>query len=200
MQSLLPANLQFYHCPDEGNELPHTATGNTWHSLTANKADSTLQRGNGPCGTKTHMVAARIHILVFSATLNHSNQMPISQKVSKINLYQHNHASQAKYSLYDIGYKNYNSLKSQAGTLNAAVKRPWKSHFEAWQRHSLGYNKVGHWKVLHRVSSLQLSLSFPPSPKQTYAPKGKEEAKGWQPKILKKKALETAWENRMHRT
>lgn len=86
------SNLQFYYSPDEGNELPHTATGNTWHSLTPNKADSTLQKRNGPCGTKTHMVAAGIHILVFSATFNHSDQMPISHEVSKINVYQDNHA------------------------------------------------------------------------------------------------------------
>lgn len=74
--------MQFCHSPDEGNENPHTSTGNTWHPLTPNKADSTLQKGNGPCGTKTLMVAARIQIWLFT-TLKQSNQMPTNHEVLK---------------------------------------------------------------------------------------------------------------------
>lgn len=63
----------------------------------------------------------------------------------------------------------------------------WKdvqSYFKAWQRHSLGYNKVGLWKVLHTVCSLQLSPSFPPFPKANIYTRG--ERRRWQPKIMKK--------------
>lgn len=67
--------------------------------------------------------------------------------------------------------------------------RDVQSHFKAWQRHSSWYNKVGLWKVLHRqFARCSFSLHFPLSPKQTYTPEGKEEAKGWQPKILRKKS------------
>lgn len=82
---------------------PHTLPQVIPDTLTPNKADSTHQTGNGPCGTKTHMVAAYFSR---SATFNHSNQMSVSQEVSKMNVNQHNHASQT--SLQVIGYKTYN--------------------------------------------------------------------------------------------
>lgn len=39
-------------------------------------------RGNGPCGTKTHMVALRESVLVFSAHRSHSYQMPKASKIT----------------------------------------------------------------------------------------------------------------------
>lgn len=85
--------MQYCYSPDEGNKTPHTATGNTWHSLTPNQSDSVLQTGNGPCGTKTHMVAARIHNLVFSATFNQCNyESFLKQEVSQNKGRQHSHA------------------------------------------------------------------------------------------------------------
>ena len=55
--------MQFYYAPHEGNETPLTGTGNTWYSQ-AKEADSKFQKGNGPCGTKTHMVAARSQLVL----------------------------------------------------------------------------------------------------------------------------------------
>lgn len=116
------SNLHFYHSPDEGNEPPHTTTGNTWHPLTPNKADSTLQKGNGPCGTKTHMVAPRIHILVFLAKFHHSKQLSVRQEVwmyiSTIN-----QVKQGTAFKLSMGYKNYHKIKSHSETLNAAMKK-----------------------------------------------------------------------------
>lgn len=63
----------------------------------------------------------------------------------------------------------------------------WKSHFEAWQRHSFGYNKVGLWKVLHRVSSLQLSPSFPPFPKANIYTRGERRSERLATRNIEKK-------------
>lgn len=67
-------------------------------------------------------------------------------------------------------FKDRNPGEMIAGMLKTALKCIFKLARHTFQ----GYNKVGHWHVLHRVSLLQLSLSFPHPQSKHEHPGGKK--------------------------
>lgn len=89
-------------------------------------------------------------------------------------------------------------------TLNPARKSRLnlKIAFQSLAEPQFGIQQGGLLNGLCAVSSLQLCLPHSPSPKQTYAPRGERGGQRLATKNTeekKKKAVETSWENRMHR-
>lgn len=165
--------MQFYHPPDEGNEPSHTTTGNTWHSLTPNRADSILLKGNGPCGTKRHMVAARIHIWGFFSYFQPKWSDAMEPKCIKVN------ASPEDEVKLRRSFKSSEVeliRKCNADTLNSAMKRYFtlkRGRGTVWDSTRWAF-EMSCTELAHCSSPLH----FPPFPQSKYLhPRGKKRRK-----------------------